>query len=205
MAQRAARRSRRLAPLPNRAGGSAAVAAVASVAACLIAVVGAVVLMTRTSPAESHAGHEHASVVYTAGGVELTVNRWQWMSHDMFGGPTPVQNNFPMPAQMMPGMQADDVNRLHVDLAITNGTRGPTRVSGQDFQLEASDGKQFKVNTPSNGSGGAVELDAGTSTSMDLYFDVPLKENVRYLVFTSAGDTVRVAYTGAAPPHQHGY
>jgi len=187
---------------PARAGRDTAVAVLVSILAGVIALAGLVVLLAHTDHG-SHAGH--ATAVYAAGGMSVTVNRWQWMSHDMFGGPTPAQNNFPMPAQMMPGMQTDDVNRLHVELTVTNGTGQQARISGHDFVVETPDGRRVEMNDSSDASGGTLQLGADASTTMDLYFDVPLKDTVRDMVFVYVGSSVRIPFDGGAPQHQHGY
>src|SRR5262245_351980 len=202
MAQRAAMRTKPPMAPPARAGRDTAVAVLVSVLASVIALAGLVVLMAHTDHG-SHAGH--ATAVYTAGGMSVTVNRWQWMSHDMFGGPTPAQHNFPMPAQIMPGMQTDDVNRLHVELTVSNGTGQRAPASGRDFAVETPDGRRVEMNDSSDASGGPLQLGAGTSTTMDLYFDVPLKDTVRDLVFAYVGSSVRIPFGGGAPQHQHAY
>ena len=202
MASRSAVRSKSPAAAPARGGHAATVAALAGVLASLVAVAGLVVLMGHTDH-ESHAGH--STTVYSAGGMQVTVQQWQWMSHDMFGGPTPAQNNFPMPAQMMPGMQTDDVNRLHVELTVTNDTRQPGRVSGHEFAVETPDGHRYDMNDSSDASGGTLQLGARMSASMDLYYDIPLKDSVRDLLFTNVGSFVRVPFGGGAPQHQHSY
>lgn len=174
----------------------------AAFAAAGVAVFVAVLLARlTTAPGAGVAGE--ASGIYSADGVELTVDAWQWMQHDMFGGPTPTANNFPMPAQMMPGMPADDVNRLHMEVTVTNRRRGPMHVSMGDFVVETAGGQRVKTDdaTMSN-----LYLDAQASMSGDLYFDIPLAETVSDVVFTTdTGTSVRIPFAGPAPQHTHGY
>src|SRR5262245_65568113 len=198
MAQRAAMRTKPPMAPPARAGRDTAVAVPVSILASVIALAGLVVLMAHTDHG-SHAGH--ATAVYTAGGMSVTVDRWQWMSHDMFGGPAPAQNNFPMPAQMMPGMQSDDVNRLHVEVTVTNrrDTLAPFRRS--NFAVEPPQGKRWGAN---QGDPQSADIPAGASMSIDLFFDVPLQERVANILFANAGGLVRIPFQGGEPQHQHG-
>jgi hypothetical protein len=145
-------------------------------------------------------GHKHS-----VHGFQVAVDRWQWMSHDMFGGPAPKANNFPMPAQMMPGMQTNDVNRLHVEVTVRNQGKRTAPVSGEEFSVETSGGRRVSDNQASDGSGGAVSLENGMSASLDLYFDVPLKDKVSDVVFTASGHSVRIPFGGSEPQHSHGY
>jgi hypothetical protein len=191
------------------AGARKAVAAVATGVGITLALLGAVVLALQVAGVVplhggAHAGHEHDTVL-AAGGVQVNVERWQWMSHDHFGGPTPQANNFPMPAQMMPGLQSDDKNRLHVVVTAFNTNDGPSQVSGADFEIQTTGGKQIEDNTPSDGSGGQVNVDSATQTSFDLYFDLPLADNVKDMVFQHDGESVVIPYGAAQPQHQHAY
>ncbi|HKF18098.1 MAG TPA: hypothetical protein VKF14_13005 [Candidatus Dormibacteraeota bacterium] len=201
-----------------RRTGEKVVVAGVSTLAVLVAAAGFVVLGSRLSDSGDGHGHhaavsvagadphgEHAgaraSTVYEAGGMQLTVQDVGWMSHDMFGGPAPAQNNFPMPAQMMPGMQSDDVNRLHVELTVTNrkDTLAPFRRS--NFAVESPQGKRWGANPgdPQN-----ADVPAGASMSIDLYFDVPLQERVANILFANGGGLVRIPFQGGEPQHKHG-
>lgn len=169
---------------------------------------GAVLALQVTGVADlhggAHAGHDGHAVL-AAGGVQVNVERWQWMSHDHFGGPTPEAHNFPMPAQMMPGLQSDDKNRLHVVVTAVNTNDGPSQVSGADFEIQTSSGAYVQDNTPSDTSGGPVNLDSDTETSFDLYFDLPLSDNVKDMVFQHDGESVVIPYGAGQPQHQHSY
>jgi hypothetical protein len=174
----------------------------AAFAAAGVAVFAAVLLVRLTTDRGARIAGQ-ASEIYSADGLELTVDTWQWMQHDMFGGPTPTANNFPMPAQMMPGMPADDVNRLHIEVTVTNRRRGPMHVYMGDFAVETAGGQQVKTDdsTVSN-----LYLDPQASMSGDLYFDIPLADNVDDVVFTTGtGTSVRIPFAGPAPQHAHGY
>jgi hypothetical protein len=183
-----------------------------------VATAGAIVLAARLSePLDSHGHHgfagaagagdhaEHAqrtTTAYEVGGVQLAIQDVAWMSHDMFGGPAPAQNNFPMPAQMMPGMQSDDVNRLHVELTATNRRGAIASLVRKSFAVESPGGKRWAANP---GDPDSASLPAGASMSLDLFFDVPLQETVADILFTNAGGLVRIPFQGPAPQHEHGY
>ncbi len=214
-AQAAGGRRHRHVPVPARRASARVAAAGASALAVLVAATGLVVLAAHLSePADAqghhgvagtdaHAGHaQHASTVYEAAGVQLAIQDVAWMSHDMFGGPAPAQNNFPMPAQMMPGMQSDDVNRLHVEVTVTNRTGAIASLARSSFAVESPGGKRWTANP---GDPDSASLLAGASMSIDLYFDVPLQETVANILFTNAGRLVRIPFEGAAPQHEHGY
>src|SRR5215510_2474631 len=202
----------------GRRTGEKVVAVGASAFAVLIAAAGFVLLGSRLSDsadthgqhaaagvagADAHASHTgaRASIVYDAGGMQLRVQDVAWISHDMFGGPAPAQNNFPMPAQMMPGMQSDDVNRLHVEMTVTN--RGDTLalLRRSSFAVESPQGKRWSANP---GDPQSANLLGGTSMSIDLYFDIPLQETVANILFASGRDLVRIPFQGGAPEHEHG-
>src|SRR5215510_8937894 len=203
---------------PARRTGEAVVAVGASALAVLIAAAGFVLLGSRLSDsADTHGQHAaagvagvdahasrtgaRASTVYDAGGMQLRVQDVAWISHDMFGGPAPAQNNFPMPAQMMPGMQSDDVNRLHVEMTVTN--RGDTLalLRRSSFAVESPQGKRWGAN---QGDPQSADIPAGASMSIDLYFDVPMQERVANILFANAGGLVRIPFQGGEPQHQHG-
>ena len=218
-AQQAGRRRRRDVRTPARRTSDKVVAAGASALAVAVAAAGVVLVMAHLSEADasghhglagsagagagSHAGHaQAASTVYEVRGVQLTVQSAAWMSHDMFGGPAPAQNNFPMPAQMMPGMESDDVNRLHVEMNVTNRSGAIASLVRRSFAVESPEGKRWAANP---GNPDTASLLVGASMSLDLYFDVPLQETVANILFTDAGSLVRIPFQGAAPQHQHGY
>jgi hypothetical protein len=174
----------------------------AAFAAAGAAVFVAVLLARLTTDSGDRPASQLAGV-YSADGVDLTVDTWQWMQHDMFGGPTPTANNFPMPAQMMPGMPGDDVNRLHIEVTVTNRRHAPTRLSMRDFEVETSTEQRVKTNDASLSN---LRLDTQASMSGDLYFDIPLEQTVTNVVFTTPGGTsVRIPFAGPAPQHAHGY
>src|SRR5262249_8805134 len=162
-----------------------------------------------TTPAASAARPEHppqhacdgTTTVSGADGMQQAVHDMGWMSHDMLGGPAPAQNNFPMPAQMMPGMQSDDVNRLHVAGTVTNrrDTLAPFRRG--NFAVESPQGKRWGANP---GDPQSADIPAGASMSVDLYFDVPLQERVANILFANGGGLVRIPFQGGDPQHQHG-
>src|SRR5215472_15159866 len=213
-AQAAGGRRHRNVQVAARRTGDRVVTAIASALAVLVAAAGVIVLAAHLSePASSHGGHglaagaaadahtQHSALVYEVGGVQLAIQDVAWMSHDMFGGPAPAENNFPMPAQMMPGMQSDDVNRLHVELTVTNrkDTLAPFRRS--NFAVESPQGKRWGANPgdPQN-----ADVPAGASMSIDLYFDVPLQERVANILFANGGGLVRIPFQGGEPQHKHG-
>jgi hypothetical protein len=171
--------------------------------AALVAVLGGVVLVkSLLSPPQ--ALHQHPGApVYQAAGMEVRVENWAWMSHDMFGGPPPAQNNFPMPASMMPGLQAEDVNRLRVELTMTNHRDKAAELSRNDFRVESPKGAHWDVN---DGMLATANVLPQSSLSVTLYFDVPLNETIKDLLYANGGgDSVQVPFTGPAPQHEHGY
>src|SRR5262245_34403458 len=108
-AQPTSRARHRNVEVAARRTGEKVVVAGVSTLAVLVATAGFIVLGWRLSDtadthgrhgavsvagADQHAG-AHGSTVYEAGGMQLTVQDVGWMSHDMFGGPAPAQNNFP--------------------------------------------------------------------------------------------------------------
>src|SRR5215831_7973898 len=216
-AQPASRARHRNVEVAARHTGEKVVVAGVSTLAVLVATAGFIVLGWRLSDtgdthghhaavsaagADQHAQHAGASTAYEAGGMQLTVQDVGWMSHDMFGGPAPAQNNFPMPAQMMPGMESDDVNRLHVEMNVTNRSGAIASLVRRSFAVESPEGKRWAANP---GNPDTASLLVGASMSLDLYFDVPLQETVANILFTDAGSLVRIPFQGAAPQHQHGY
>lgn len=218
-AQLAGRTRHRNVEVAARRTGEKVAVAGASALAVVVAAAGFVILGSRlfesadthghhaavsVAGADLHAQHPgaRASTAYEAGGMQLRVQDVAWISHDMFGGPAPAQNNFPMPAQMMPGMQSDDVNRLHVEMTVTNrsGTLAPLRRS--NFAVESPQGKRWSANP---GDPQSAALPAGTSMSIDLYFDVPLQETVANILFANGRGLVRIPFQGGEPQHEHGY
>jgi hypothetical protein len=193
-------------------------AAGVSALAVLVAGAGLVVLGSRLSEsADAHGQHAAAAVagadahaqhvgapatVYEASGIQFRLQDVAWMNHDMFGGPAPAQNNFPMPAQMMPGMQSDDVNRLHVEMTLTNRTGAVALLRRSSFAVESPKGKRWGANP---GDPQSADLLAGASMSIDLYFDVPLQETVANVLFVNGGGPLRIPFQGTAPQHEHGY
>src|SRR5215472_3987433 len=197
-AQAAGGRRHRNVQVAARRTGDRVVTAIASALAVLVAAAGVIVLAAHLSePASSHGGHglaagaaadahtQHSALVYEAGGMQLTIQDVAWMSHDMFGGPAPAENNFPMPAQMMPGMQSDDVNRLHVELTVTNRTSAIASLARRSFAVESPGGQRWIANS---GDPQSANLLAGASMSLDLYFDIPVQETVANILFTNAGE-----------------
>ena len=218
-AQPAGRTRHRNVEVAARRTGEKVVVAGASAVAVMVAAAGFVVLGSRLSDSADTHGHHaavsvagadphaqqagaHTSKVYEAGGMQLRVQQVAWISHDMFGGPAPAQNNFPMPAQMMPGMQSDDVNRLHAEMTVINRRGTLALLRRSSFAVESPQGKRWSAKPGDPQSAG---LPAGTSMSIDLYFDVPLQETVANILFANGGGLVRIPFQGGEPQHEHGY
>jgi hypothetical protein len=166
-----------------------------------LAVVGWGVLTTTLS--SSGSGHVHATS-YESNGFELSVEQSVWMSNDMYGGPMPTYAaNFPMPQQMMPGLQTSDNNRLHVEVSLRNQTGDGRSYGPDDFHLVSQSGGDWKVN---DGSFDPGTLAPGYAVSIDLYFDVPTTDKGPLsVVWQLGGYPVQIPIVvGQAPAHNHG-
>lgn len=155
------------------------------------------------SPAPGHA-HEDT---YQSGGLVLTVNLAAPAAHDEMTGVTQPSYpaDFPMPGQTMPGMQAQDEERLHVEVSLRNpgGTAKPYRLD--DFHLVSGAGGRW---IPNNDSFAPGMLAPGLALNLDLYFDYPLGHSDLSVSWTPiGGDPVVIPLivgdAPARPGHGH--
>lgn len=154
-------------------------------------------------------GHPHGDS-YESGGLVLTVNVTERMpaAHDEMTGPAAPPSyaaNFPMPQQMMPGMQAHDDERLHVEVSVRNQSDGVKPYRLADFQLVSATGGSW---TPNGDSFTPGVLAPGFSLNLDLYFDYPRGHTGLSVSWTPAGGepvTIPLAAgdAPARPGHHH--
>lgn len=150
----------------------------------------------------SSGGHGHAGT-YESGGVLLTVNQAKRMPHDMSAGPAPQNaGNFSMPQSMMPGMQAADEDRLHVEVGLRNPTGKVKPYRPEDFRVISRSGGRWDLNKDSLIPG---TLAPGYSVSLDLYFDIPLTQRDLAIQWSMGGRPLEIPLAlGEAPAGSHG-
>jgi hypothetical protein len=171
------------------------------------ALVGWIVFAAATgSPATGHA-HEDS---FQSGGLVLTVNEVARVSggHDDMSGAAQPSYGFPMPQQamqqMMPGMQAEDEQRLHVEVSLRNPGGTPKRYRPEDFHLVSGAGGRWLPKDPFTPG----TLAPGFALTVDLYFDFPQGEADLSVDWTPAGgDPVLIPLvvgdTRAGSGHDH--
>ena len=181
--------------------------------AFLAAVVGWLVFGTvlgQSSAAQAdHQGME-------AGGLLLAVQQMEWMSNDMTGqGPDTADPavpadpgdttdpGFAMDPGMMPGMQSADDDRLQLEVTLKNITSSVQLYAMSDFRLIGPGGQSWPElsNAGQNTYADQAYIEPNYSVTVDVYFDVPIKQNKGLSVeWSRGGDKVDLPVdTGAAP------
>lgn len=127
-------------------------------------------------------------------GLLLRLERLGWLHHEMETG------GARMPAQMMPGMPEEGLQRLTVEVAVRND--GPTAATfgPGELVLAAADGTRFP---PGRTEIRDVVLRPGESVVADFQFDVPERSEGLALEWSRGGR--RVALVTTRPlPHDDG-
>jgi hypothetical protein len=116
----------------------------------------------------------------------------------------PQSANYPMPQSMMPGMQAADQDRIHVEIDLANPGDDPGPYGPDQFQLVSPAG-QWPLNDFTIVPG---TLAGGYSADLDLYFDVPAGQTDLSIRWSVGGEAVEIPLAvGEAPAHdqpEHG-
>ena len=199
----------------SRPGSGARVLPGVVVGAALVAfAAGAFVFGSLAGDGSGHAGHGSGAATATVlGGLTLQVELDEWVNHDMLGGPAPPNAGpFKMPMTGIGNMPAEGNDRFHVEVLIANQGNASQALSEYEFRLRTSDGRLWSPNPRSDQDnrsqkdGGRTQhsLAPGQMTDMDLFFDVPENSREPLLVWSRAGEQVRIEMrAGAAPQHQH--
>lgn len=171
--------------------------------AILAAVIGALVM--GSFQGQVAAANAHRPPGYQAGGLALSVTTMLWMSNDMTGqGPAQKgAKGFAMDPSMMPGIQAPGVNRLRVEVSLSNVTGNIERYSVSNFSVSAPSGQTWAVDSVGHEDlPSSANIEPGFGVTLDLYFDVPAKQSKHLTLKWSRGGTtvsIPVNTTGALP------
>jgi hypothetical protein len=174
--------------------------------AVLAAVVGWLVLGSMQGQQVAARVHQHG---YQAGGLALAVDQMTWMSNDMTGqGPVKAKvKGFPMDSSQMPGMQSASDNRLRVEVILRNITATTQRYAMSDFKVVAPGGQHWTTaDDGGTGSAAAGALAPGFEATVDMYFDIPIKQSKNLSIeWSRDGTTVEfpVNTSGIPAPHIH--
>lgn len=160
--------------------------------ALLAAVVGWLVYGTVLGQSAAAQADHHG---YQAGGLRLAVQQMEWMSNDMTGqGPVqaspgdpadpgdpaagPTNPGFAMDPGMMPGMQAADDDRLQLEVTLKNVTSQVQRYHMSDFRVIGPGGRSWpEISTAGqNTFAGQADIEPNYSVTVDVYFDIPMKQ-----------------------------
>jgi len=145
---------------------------------------------------------------WVAGGLELTVQQMGWMSNDMTGqGPLALPSGFPMDPGMMPGMQSVNDNRLQVEVDLRNITSRVQNYAKGDFRIVGRGGQSWPfVNIEGSNSVSEAPLRPGFDVTLDLYFDIPIKQSKGLSIEWARGGAIvdfPVSTNGVPTPHHH--
>lgn len=139
---------------------------------------------------------------YQAGGISLSVDTMMWMMN------MEQSKGYQMPASEMPGMQLAGVNRLRVEVGLTDASTSVQRYSTADFSVSGPGGKIYKnVSQLQEHSDlpASADLQPGFGTTIDVYFDIPSKQ-AKNLTFkwSRGGTTVSIPVdTNGMPANMH--
>lgn len=140
--------------------------------AALAVVIGVLVLGSLQGQVAAANAHQPG---YRAGGLALSVDTMLWM---MNMAPT---RGYQMPKSEMAGMQAPGMNRLRVEITLSDVAADVQRYSTSDFSLSGH-GKTWNVDGPTpsdpvrSDMATSALLEPGFQTVVNLYFDVPAKQ-----------------------------
>jgi hypothetical protein len=161
-----------------------------------------------------HAGGAPVAAELT--GLALQVEAGEWVNLDMLGGPTPANAGpFKMPMVGIGNMPSEGSDRFHVELLVANQGDATQGLSQDEFRLRTPDGKLWSPNREAESDQGQGHdqaqrpartqlLAPGQMTDLNLFFDVPEKSGEPILLWSRAGQQVRIQLSaGAAPQHQH--
>jgi plastocyanin len=106
---------------------------------------------------------------------------------------------FAMPQSMMPGMQAEDADRVHVEVVLRNSSDTTVSNRPDDFRLVSPERERWDLNEdvtmPST-------LAPGFAVELDLYFDVAQGQEDLSLEWSQGGDVVEIP-VGLGEAHEH--
>jgi hypothetical protein len=173
--------------------------------AILAAAVGWLVFGSLQGQSAASGAHQHG---FQASGLALTVQQMAWMSNDMTGqGPLKLPKGFPMDPSQMSGMQSVNDDRLHVALNLQNTTSTVQRYNLSDFRVIGRGGQSWPVvDDGGNVSVNHALLEPSFAVNLDVYFDIPIKQNKDLSIeWSRGGATVEfpVNTSGVPTPHKH--
>jgi hypothetical protein len=171
--------------------------------AVLAAAVGWLVFGTLQGQSAASSAHQHG---YRAGGLELTVQQMVWMSNDMTGqGPLKVPKGFPMDPGMMSGMQPVNDDRLHIEVSLQNVTSTAQTYELSDFRVIGPGGRSWPVvDDGGNASVNQALLEPSYGVSLDVYFDIPIKQDKDLSIeWSRGGATVDFPVNTSGAPTSH--
>lgn len=96
---------------------------------------------------------------------------------------------FSMPNSMTPGMQAEDEDRIHVEVTLRNPNDTVQDYRPDDFRLVSSSGDAWPLNPDTLVP---ATLAADYATNLDLYFDVPMGQEELSIEWSVGGSTADI-------------
>jgi plastocyanin len=96
---------------------------------------------------------------------------------------------FSMPNSMTPGMQAEDEDRIHVEVTLRNPSDTVKDYRPDDFRLVSSSGDAWPLNPDTLVP---ATLAADYATNLDLYFDVPMGREDLSIEWSVGGSTADI-------------